>query len=224
MKKQILFIVLFVIIFSGLMAFIGSKQTVQLSSPRSTLTVVLDAGHGGIDVGAVGRSGTLESDLNLVYCKTLKKIMEEYGMNVIMTREDENGLYSEYKNGFKMEDMRKRREIVQNANPDVVISIHMNKFAVSSSRGAQVFYDDENGSGKELAEVMQKVFIENLPYARKEAKSADLYMLKCVSSPSILIECGYLSNAEEEKLLTEEDYINKLCYLIVASVLSVIQK
>ena len=224
MKNQIAFIILFIILFSGLMALLSTKQTVELSSPRSVLTIVLDAGHGGIDVGAVGRNGTLESNLNLKYCQTLKQMMEEYGMNVVMTREDENGLYSEYKNGFKMEDMRKRREIVQNASPDVVISIHMNKFAVSSSRGAQVFYDDEKGSGKELAEVMQKVFIENLPYARKEAKSADLYMLKCVSSPSILIECGYLSNAEEEELLTEESYINKLCYLIVASVLSVIEK
>ncbi len=223
MRNQIIFVTIFVALFSAIYICYNGGQAVQSYSPRSSLTVVLDAGHGGIDVGAVGKNGTLESDLNLKYCKTLKSMMEEYGMNVVMTREDEGGLYSEYKNGFKMEDMRKRREIVQNANPDVVISIHMNKFAVSSSRGAQVFYDDEMQSGKELAMVMQQVFIDNLPYARKEAKMADLYMLKCVSSPSVLIECGYLSNVEEEALLQQQDYINNLCYCILASVLAVIE-
>ncbi len=224
MKSQIIFISMFVAIFSILMASVQSGQAVQSLSPQRTLTVVLDAGHGGIDVGAVGANGTLESDLNLQYCKTLQSMMQDYGINVVMTREDENGLYSEYKSGFKMEDMRKRRAIIQEVNPDLVISIHMNKYAVSSSRGAQVFYDDEIESGKELAETLQKVFINNLPSARAECKSADLYMLKCTTAPSILVECGFLSNPEEEELLTQESYMRELCYCILASVLAVIER
>ncbi len=224
MRNQILFISIFVIIFSSILVVYNDRQAVESYSPKASLTVVLDAGHGGIDVGAVGKNGTLESDLNLLYCQTLKQMMQEYGINVVMTREDENGLYSEYKNGFKMEDMRKRREIIQQTDPDLVISIHMNKFSVSSSRGAQVFYDDEYQSGKELAEVLQKMFIDNLSYARKETKCADLYILKCVSKPSILVECGYLSNEQEEKLLVQKDYMKNICYCILASVLAVMQK
>ena len=224
MKSQIAFIIVASILFCCLIPLLPSGQAVESLSPRTSLVVVLDAGHGGIDVGAVGANGTLESDLNLKYCLTLKEMMTEYGITVIMTRDDENGLYSKYKNGFKMEDMRKRREIIQNAAPDLVISIHMNKYSASSSRGAQVFYDDELQSGKQLAEVLQKAFINNLPNARREAKPADLYVLKSTSAPSILVECGFLSNPEEEQLLNQESYMKSLCYCILASVLAVVER
>ena len=221
MKKMIIFISIFVMLF-GSCIYLTKGQTETSVSPRISKTIVLDAGHGGIDVGAVGKNGTLESDLNLQYCQTLKTMFEDYGANVIMTRENADGLYSEFKSGFKMEDMRKRREIIQNSNADLVISIHMNKFAVSSSRGAQVFYDDVNQSGKKLAETLQKIFINELPSARKEAKCADLYVLKSTSVPAILIECGFLSNPDEEVLLTQEKYRKDLCSCIVAGVFATI--
>lgn len=200
----------------------SKKESIASVSPLRSLTCVIDAGHGGIDVGAVGKNGTLESNLNLEYAKTLKNMMQEYGISVVMTRENEDGLYTEFKNGFKMQDMRKRREIIQDTNPDFVISIHMNKYSASSSKGAQVFYDDVYQSGKKLAETLQKIFIAHLPSARKETKCADLYMLKCTPAPSILVECGFLSNPDEEELLTQKTYREKVCYCILSAVIAVI--
>ena len=98
----------------------------------------------------------------------------------------------------------------------------MNKYSATSSKGAQVFYDDEYQSGKELAEVLQKIFISQLPSARKETKCADLYMLKGTTAPSILVECGFLSNPDEEVLLTQKTYREKICYCILSAVLVVL--
>lgn len=221
MKKILVFVAVFAILFSFVACFSG-QGAVESVSPRVSMTIILDAGHGGIDVGAVGKNGTLESDLNLDYCLTLKNMFEDYGVNVVLTRQDKNGLYREFKSGFKMEDMRKRREIIQTTRHDLLISIHMNKFSASSSRGAQVYYDEEKQVGKELAENLQRIFQKQLPFARKETQSADLYVLKSTNAPSILIECGFLSNPQEEKMLLEKEHKQNLCYCIVASVLATI--
>lgn len=222
-KKVVAFICVAVII-SSVCACVCFRGGVAASStiPQRTLTVVLDAGHGGIDVGAVGVNGTIESDLNLKYCQMLKSVLEEYGVKVVMTRTTKDGLYTEFKNGFKREDMRKRKEIIVATNPDAVISIHMNKYSASSSRGAQVFYDDEKGTGKVLAETLQEIFKKQLASARAEAQAGDLYMLKCIDKPSILVECGFLSNPEEERILTTLDYQKKICDCIASALLAVV--
>ncbi len=223
MKKFVLFASVVAVVFFALgVPFLGVKVAASSAVPIGAITVVLDAGHGGIDVGAVGASGTIESDLNLEYCVMLKSVMEDYGITVVMTRSDKGGLYSEYKNGFKREDMQRRRQIIVDAAPDAVISIHMNKYAASSSHGAQVFYDDEKGTGKALAETLQAVFKKQLPYARSEAQAGDLFMLKCVDKPSILVECGFLSNPDEEHLLLSHDYQKKICLCITSAVLATI--
>ena len=222
--KKVTILVCGAVIVCAMCACVCLRGGVAESStiPQRVLTVVLDAGHGGIDVGAVGANGTIESDLNLKYCQMLKGILEEYGVKVVMTRNTKDGLYTEFKNGFKREDMKKRKEIIVATNPDAVISIHMNKYSASSSHGAQVFYDDEKGTGKVFAETLQEIFKKQLTSARAEAQSGDLYMLKCIDKPSILVECGFLSNPEEELLLTKPEYQKKVCLCIASALLAVV--
>lgn len=223
MKRYIAVVCAIVVLFLSASFLVGKPRAEASSSiPLTKLTVVLDAGHGGIDVGAVGANGTIESDLNLEYCKLLKQVMTDYGVNVVMTRTTKDGLYTEYKNGFKREDMQKRKDIIVSTAPDAVISIHMNKYASSTSHGAQVFYDDEKGTGKEFAETLQEIFKKQLPHARSEAQAGDLYMLKCIDKPSILVECGFLSNPEEERLLTTHAYQKKICLCITSALLATI--
>ena len=216
-KSAGIFLSLF--IFVGCCAFMAiAPASYSVDTPALPYKIVLDAGHGGIDVGAVGVSGTSESDLNLEYTLELKEQLEKYGFSVALTRSTKDGLYSEYKNGFKMEDMEKRREIVQAENPDLFISLHQNKFAASSSYGPQVFYAPNSETAKSFAQCIKQSFDENLDTKKREVKEGDFYMLRCVDSPSILIECGFLSNPAEEKLLLNKDYQKEFCYLIVCGI------
>ncbi len=188
--------------------------------PNLAHTIVIDAGHGGKDGGAVGKSsGVTESFLNLEYATTLQKLCKEYGFKVVMTRSDMQGLYSESAKNKKKSEMEKRRKIIKKSNPDLVISIHMNSFPSSSARGCQVFYAEGNSSGQALAESVSTMLNQNIEYAKKTAKVGDYYVLNCTKKPAILVECGFLSNAEEEALLQDKTYENALCYQILCGIL-----
>ena len=190
------------------------------SSPKALYTIVIDAGHGGRDGGAVGVSTDVtESELNLKYALKLKDLCEDYGFKVVLTRKDMNGLYSAFATNKKRSEMEKRREIIQNANADLVVSIHMNSFN-SSSRGAQVFYADGAESGMSLAQSVQNALHKQIEYAKVNASVGDYYILNCTDVPSILVECGFLSNAEEEKLLMDESYQGKFCYALLYGILN----
>ncbi len=185
--------------------------------PLTQYTIVIDAGHGGKDGGAVGNTIT-ESELNLKYSLALKKICEEFGCKVVLTRSDMNGLYNPLASNKKKSEMEKRKEIIEDAKPDVVVSIHMNSFPNSQVRGANVFYAENSESGKELAQNVSEILSKNVEYAKKTAKIGDYYILNCTNNPSILIECGFLSNPEEEKLLSNQEYINNFCYYIFCGI------
>ena len=186
------------------------------SSTKSyTYTVVIDAGHGGIDGGCVGASGVAESTLNLEYAKTLRRYFSEYGFNVVMTREGENGLYGAFSKNKKKDDMQKRKQIIENSGANFVVSIHMNSFPTNSSRGAQVFYEKDNNTSKSLADCIQTEFLRTLIKPRKNSSAGDYYILSCTNVPSVLIECGFVSNPEEENLLLSKDYREKLCYSVL---------
>ena len=214
-KKAVVALILSVIF---VFLVVGVPAIVSASSPAPEFVVVLNAGHGGIDGGSVGYSGTTERVINLDYAKTLKKYLESYGFNVVMTRENLDGLYSEYSTNKKKDDMMERKKIIENANADLVISIHMNSFPLQSCRGAQVFYNPESEISKSLAESIQSTFVTNLPNARKNIDVGDYYMLNCTNVPSVIVECGFISNAEEEKLLLNEEYREKLFYSILCGV------
>lgn len=190
------------------------------SSPKAQYTIVIDAGHGGVDGGASGKkTGVTESELNLKYAYALKNICEDFGLKVILTRSDMDGLYDENASSKKKSEMEKRKQIIEKARPNFVVSIHMNSFPGAEVRGAHVFYGENSQSGKALAESVANELFQNIPYAHKTVKVGDYFILNNINFPSILVECGFLSNEEEEKLLQNEDYINKFCYQIFCGLL-----
>lgn len=197
----------------GIVSVVESREV-----PKPIYTIVIDAGHGGRDDGCVSDNGTTESEINLKIAKTLKNYLETLGIKVVLTRSDGNGLYDSNATNFKVSDMEKRIEIIQKTKPNMVISIHCNSFEDSSQRGAQVFYQENDEVSKEFAECVQNQLINQLDNAREFANKGDYYLLKESNLPAILIECGYLSNAEEEKLLSSVDYQNKVSYAIMCGV------
>ena len=195
-------------------------MVVKTSTPLLQKVVVIDAGHGGIDNGSIGYSGSYESELNLSYAKTLKKYCEDFGYKVVMTRENTNGLYSAFAKNKKKDDMLKRKEIIEKARPDIVISIHMNSYSEESCHGAQVFYNKSNDLGKSLADNIQKQFVQNLYESRSSAEAGDYYMVNCTQFPSVIVECGFVSNQKEESLLLTEEYRKNVCYSILCGTMT----
>lgn len=215
-KKYFAFIVLIALVVC-LLSF--APNVVGAISPKAKYTVVIDAGHGGIDGGCEGATTKVtEASLNLDYAKCLMQKLEDFGFRVVMTRTTESGLYNPLASNKKRSDMQKRKSIVEDSNADFVISIHMNSYN-SSASGAQVFYKINDQPSNFLADCIQKHFIKNLTYSRKETKTGDYFMLNAINSPSVLIECGYLSNPKEEALLITEDYKNEVCYSILLGIL-----
>ena len=189
----------------------------------ATMRIVIDAGHGGIDGGVVGRAtGVKESDLNLAIAYRLNDVLTDMGFEVILTRKTQAGLYDTTARGFKKRDMQRRKEIIQKANPALVISIHQNYYPSHSSRGAQVFYSTEKDNAKAFALAMQsalnEVYADEGVKARK-ASSGDYFILKCEDCPSVIAECGFLSNAKDEALLRSEVFQRKLAEAIAAGVI-----
>ena len=212
-------VLLVCLVFVFCIAVVVTSTVVISQSKTYTYTIVIDAGHGGIDGGCEGYSGTKESLINLEYAQTLKEYCENFGMKVVMTRINQNGLYSPFAGNKKKDDMLARKNIIQNTKPDFVVSIHMNSFDAQSSRGAQVFYNRDNQNSQLLAEHIQKQFVNNLTKARKTCQQGDYYILNSTIYPSVIVECGFISNKEEEQLLLTEEYKNRVCYSILCGVL-----
>ena len=185
--------------------------------PRKEYVVVIDAGHGGGDAGVVGsKSGVSEAEINLLVAFTLKKQLEERGVRVVMTREKKSVLEDGI--GSKSDDFEKRKSIINNNSPDLVISIHQNKFPDSTRRGAQVFYNVSSEQGKSLATAIQ-TSLNNLNQEKVgrsfSALKGDYYILNCSPYPSCIVECGFLSNPNDEELLLNAEYRENLSALIV---------
>ena len=184
-------------------------------------TVVIDAGHGGIDGGVVGSiTGEKESEINLAIAKSLKNYLDRNGYSVVLTRKNSEGLYSNSAKNKKRSDMEKRKNIIENAKPDMVVSIHQNYYTLSSVEGAQVFYG-ESETSSEYASVFQSHLNSQLGSDRV-AKEGDYYLLNCTPYPSVIVECGFLSNAREEKLLTTPTYQKKVAYAIFVAIHSIL--
>lgn len=214
LRKRSFVIILTLI--SCLIAFIICVNSLGLSALSDTAVnkpkIVLDAGHGGIDGGVTGiSSGVKESELNLILVKKLEKLLTSAGFNVVLTRSSDAGLYGVASGNLKRKDMLKRKEIINNAKPDLVVSIHLNKFSVSSRRGAQVFFREDSPEGKRLAISIQSYFNALEEATRSfDALKGDYYILNCSPYPSVIAECGFLSNPEEEKLLLTDSYQDKI--------------
>ena len=199
-------------------------KTKETFLPISGKTIIIDAGHGSPDGGAVGNSGVLEKDLNLSVAKILQKFFESNGTQVLLTRSDDNGIYESggsIKNK-KVSDIKNREEFIKNSDAQIFISIHMNKFTDSKYSGPQVFYSKNNEMSEVLANCIQKSMIAALnPKSKREVKSADssIYLLSHTDIPAVLIECGFLSNAEEEKMLQDEKYQRQLAWSVYCGII-----
>lgn len=195
----------------------------QVSLPCYGKVIVLDAGHGEPDGGAVGKSGVKEQELNLKIAKFAQSFLEQSGMDVIVTRADEQGIQDSGSTirQQKRSDLSNREKLMNQSEADVFVSIHMNKFTDSKYSGPQVFYSPNHAKSKELAEIMQAEMIQVLePSSKREAKQAtgDIYLLKKAKIPAILVECGFLSNSQEEQKLLDERYQKETAWAIYSSI------
>jgi N-acetylmuramoyl-L-alanine amidase len=191
--------------------------TTLLPSAISGKTIVIDAGHGGRDPGAIGRTGLKEKDVNLDIAVRLKKYFSRVGVYVIMTREEdldyggENGATNLSK---KRRDLVYRVKMANNSKADLLLSIHVNSFPQSIWSGAQCFYDSKNSKSKLLAEAIQRSLVTKLGPNRRKAKSADYMILKNTNMPSVTVEVGFISNPREEEFLADAEYREKLAAAI----------
>lgn len=217
-KKFLIWIILIIVLFIFLSFTYLDKKTSTI--PKTGLTIVLDPGHGGIDGGSVGTNTSVkESDLNLDIALKTKSFLEKLGVSCILTRKDENGLYKIFGRGYKQEDMNARREIIEKADADGVISIHQNSFVESSARGINAYYAEGSEAGETFARDVLSCLNLQVENVKTLPKVGDFYMVNCTTAPSILVECGYLSNPSDEALLISEAYQNKLAYAIACGVL-----
>ncbi len=215
----------FLLIFAMLLVAKESAELVkvwnQQEKQEEVTTVVIDAGHGGIDPGKVGINDALEKDINLSIAMKLKKYLEQQDIRVIMTRETDMGLYEESDSNKKVRDMKNRLAIMEKTAPALTISIHQNSYPEESVSGMQVFYYETSTEGKALAEIMQQTMIESLkPQKERTAKANDTYyLLKKTTVPIVIVECGFLSNRAEAEMLVSSEYQEKMAWAIHMGVL-----
>ena len=182
---------------------------------KSRACVVIDAGHGGSDPGKVGINNQLEKEINLKIAEILKDFLQAEGIEVVMTRESDAGLYDEGASNKKVQDMKRRLEIIEKADPVIVVSIHQNSYHEEYVKGAQVFYYTTSESSRQLAEVIQEQLRSLDPDNRREAKGNNSYfLLKKTSKPIVIVECGFLSNREEAEKLSSALFQEKMAWNI----------
>ncbi len=183
-------------------------------------TIIIDAGHGGEDGGTVGIDGTLEKDINLLLATELEEILRVNGYKTRLTRSEDILLYdrnSDYQGHKKQQDMAARIGIAEEYENAIFISIHMNWFSESKYKGLQVYYSENAQGSPELANKIQALTATHLQpeNARKTKPSGgSIYLLEKITHPAVLIECGFLSNAEDCSNLKSKEYRSRLCTVI----------
>ncbi len=204
--------------------FVSTLEEHIRAAKNKSVTIVVDAGHGGIDPGKVGINKALEKDINLAIALKLERNLKESGVNVVMTRTDDSGLYNEGDSNKKVRDMKKRLSIIEEAKPELAVSIHQNSYPDPSVCGVQVFYYKDSVKGKEAAEIMQSQLIKTLkPEKERVAKdNSSYYLLKKTSVPIMIVECAFMSNPAEAELLTQEDYQERVAWAIYMGIMQVI--
>lgn len=199
----------------------GSVTTAVQNTPVDREhTIVIDAGHGGIDGGATSCTGVLESRINLEIALRLNDLLRLLGMDTVMIRTTDTSVYTEGKTiaAQKVSDLKERVRICNGTENAILVSIHQNTFSDSRYGGAQVFYAATQGS-QQLAAALQTTFCDSLNSgSNRKAKSAEsVYLLQNIRCTGVLVECGFLSNPEEEARLRDSGYQQKICCVIAGS-------
>lgn len=190
---------------------VSTLTVLNFTAPGSKAHIVLDPGHGGFDPGKVGTAGTLEKDINLAISLKLKEILVKSGYTVTMTRQKDEALCEQNASRKKVSDLNARLDLIQKEEPELTVSIHQNSYS-AGTQGAQVFYYSQSEDGHRLARVLQETLKEEIGDGNHRVEKANdsYYMLKKSQGPFVIVECGFLSNPEEEKLLNSEDYQKKM--------------
>lgn len=191
---------------------------------KANPVIIIDAGHGGSDGGAVGDGGIIEKDINLAISLTMRDIFTANGFDVIMTRDTDISIHDEGVKGTrnqKVSDIHNRLAVVESHPDAIFLSVHQNKFTSAGSKGAQIFYSPNNPQSEQLAAILQEEFISALqPENHRKYKRADknLYLMYHAKCPSVLVECGFLSNPEEARRLTDTEYQSQIAFTTFSSV------
>ena len=218
-KKRITIITLsvFISVFAFIFSMDKQNAVPTVSLPVSGKTIVVDAGHGKPDEGAESSTGTTEAETNLKIALKLQNLLEQSGSTVILTRSDENAIYdydSKTLRQKKISDIHNRVKIGNESSADIFVSIHLNKIPQQQYDGWQTFYNAQSSDGKKLAESIQNNLNDAIQKENNRvAKTIDnIYIIKHVEIPTTIVECGFLSNPEEEKLLLQDEYQDKLAW------------
>lgn len=187
------------------------------STPASDKTIVIDAGHGTPDEGAESSNGTTEAQINLKIALKVQNLLEQTGCTVILTRSDDNAIYnldSKTLRQKKVSDIKNRVKIGNESSADIFVSIHLNKIPQQQYYGWQCFFNSKNENSKPLAEHLQENLNESIQKENKRVAMNlnTVYIMKNVEIPISIVECGFLSNPEEEKQLQEDEYQNRLAW------------
>lgn len=197
------------------------RVMVPQQSIEDKVCVVIDAGHGGKDPGKVGINGALEKDVNLEIAQKLQVFLEANDVKVIMTRKDDEGLYDADASNKKVQDMKRRMALIEEADPVLIVSIHQNSYQEEYVHGAQVFFYKGSSHGEALANTIQECLVETLkPDSERPVKANDsYYLLKKTDKPIVIVECGFLSNTKEAELLISPLYQEKVAWGIHMGIL-----
>ena len=200
----------------------STENTNDETEKKNYPVIVLDAGHGGFDPGKVGINGALEKDINLSIVKKLQSLLEEEGFTVYLTRDKDTLLAPANSTSKKKDDMIARIKMVTELNPFFTISIHQNSFTDPSSCGPQVFYYQDSEPSSTMAQVIQDVMNTQLSPQKKRSPQANTnyYLLTRTPTPTVIVECGFLSNPAEADLLTQDEYQSRVANSIFLGILS----
>lgn len=210
---------------------IGTVLHIQKSQPTLATysakpVIIIDAGHGGMDGGAIGVDGQIEKDINLSIALKLDTILRSYGFDTVLTRDSDISIHNDDAKTVKQQktsDLKNRLKLLEDTANGILISIHQNKYTQGSAKGTQVFYGRNCPESEELAEMLQKTITgylqpENTRAIKQGTK--DIYILYKASKPAVMVECGFLSNAQEASRLTDEDYQKQLAFSIAIALVN----
>jgi N-acetylmuramoyl-L-alanine amidase len=215
-KEQILIVIYLLIISIGLMFTFRNRSVETFAMPLAKKTILIDPGHGGWDPGMVSKTNALEKDINLQISLKLQQYLEQGGSYVLTTRAIDESL-----GDTKMSDMNGRRSIANNENADIMISIHQNSYPKENVKGAQIFYYNESNNSKLLAESIQNQIVSFVDSSKNRiAKpNSNYYILKKTTIPSVIVECGFMTNSTDLTNLQDDTYQSKVAWAIYMGII-----
>ncbi len=226
-KKRLIFIevsIIFSIFFSTILNKSNNDAINTSSIPVSSHTVTIDAGHGIPDEGAQNENGLTEAGINLKIALKVQKLLEVSNCTVILTRSDENGIYdidSKTLREMKVSDMKNRVKIGNSSDSDIFVSIHLNKIPQNQYYGWQTFYKRNSEEGKNLSNYIQENLNQSIQIENKRVPQiiSGKYIIENLEIPTVIVECGFLSNPTEANLLTQNDYQDKIAWGIYCGIM-----